>query len=126
MTLVNFAHPLTAEQLAATAALTGSAPARVLEVPAQFDAGAPFTAQARAMVEDVGLSPAEWQTEPLLVNLPGHSAIAAVVLAELHGRCGYFPAVLRLRPVAGVTPPRFEPAEVLNLQEVREAARLLR
>jgi hypothetical protein len=49
--------------------------------------------------------------------------VAVVLLAELHGRMGYFPACLRLRPVEGSTPPRFEAAEVVNLQEVRNAAR---
>jgi hypothetical protein len=61
-----------------------------------------------------------------LVNLPGHNAVAALVLAELHGRMGYFPAVLRLRPVAGTTPPQVEVAEILNLQAVRDRARLRR
>jgi hypothetical protein len=36
---------------------------------------------------------------------------------------GYFPPVLRLRPVEGALPPRFEAAETLNLQGVRDAAR---
>lgn len=123
MTLVNFGHPLTAEQRAAAEALTGAAAARVLEAPGAFDPGAPLAPQARALVEAVGLSGAEWQTAPLLVNLPGHSALAAAVLAEVHGRCGHFPAVLRLRPVAGAVPPRFEVAEVLDLQGLREGAR---
>jgi hypothetical protein len=37
-------------------------------------------------------------------------------------RCGYFPTHLRMRPVPGST-PRYEPAEVLNLQAVRDEAR---
>jgi hypothetical protein len=36
---------------------------------------------------------------------------------------GYFPPVLRLRPVAGSVPPQFEVAEILNLQAVRDRAR---
>ena len=39
---------------------------------------------------------------------------------------GYFPAVLRLRPVPGNAPPQFELAEVLNLQAMRDAARARR
>ncbi|MCK6622766.1 MAG: hypothetical protein HUU32_16950 [Calditrichaceae bacterium] len=42
--------------------------------------------------------------------------------AELHGRMGYSPC-LRLRPVEGSLPPRFEMVEILNLQEIREIAR---
>lgn len=46
-------------------------------------------------------------------------------LAELHGRCGYFPAHLRLWPKGGSIPPRCEAAEVLDLQAVRDTARLV-
>jgi hypothetical protein len=49
-----------------------------------------------------------------------------VLLAELHGRMGYFPAIVRLRPMPESVPPRFEVAEVINLQAVREHARLSR
>ena len=33
---------------------------------------------------------------------PALNFITAVLLAELHGRMGYFPAIVRLRPVAEV------------------------
>ena len=36
---------------------------------------------------------------------------------------GYFPPVLRLRPVPDAVPPRFEVVEIINLQGVREEAR---
>lgn len=123
MLIVNFAHPLTADHLGAVERLTGQAAERVLDVPAQFDPAQPFGPQARALVGAAGLTPQEWQTLPLLINLPSLNVIAALLLAELHGRCGYFPAILRLRPVAGSAPPQFEVAEVLNLQVVRDEAR---
>jgi len=44
-------------------------------------------------------------------------------MAELHGRMGYFPPLLRLKPVAGSVPPRFEVAEILDLQTARDEAR---
>jgi hypothetical protein len=123
MTILNFTHPLTAAQLAAIEQLTGQTSEQVVDIKMQFDHNQPFAEQARAVVDGIGLSPEQWQTMSLLVNLPSLSAIAALVLAELHGRCGYFPAVLRLRPVPNTTPPQFEPAEIINLQAVREAAR---
>lgn len=123
MLLLNFAHPLTPEQHAEIERLSGRVIARVIEVKTQFDATHPFVEQARQLVEAVGLSAEHWQTAALLVNLPSLNVIAALVLAELHGRCGYFPAVLRLTPVAQTTPPQFAVAEILNLQQVREAAR---
>src|SRR5438034_9767456 len=88
-----------------------------------FRSGRPFVEQTRELIDGVGLSAEEWQTTPLLLNLPSLAPIAAAVLAEVHGRCGYFPPVLRLRPVAGGVPPRFEVAEVIDLRAVREEAR---
>lgn len=126
MTLLNFAHPLTTSHLSAIENLTGGKVDRVMDVKTQLDPTQPFVEQARAVVEGVGLSPEEWQTTPLLVNLPSLSVIAALALAELHGRCGYFPAILRLRPVPGTIPPVFEVAEILNLQAVRDGARRAR
>jgi hypothetical protein len=90
---------------------------------AQFDPEQAFAGQARRLVDDLGLTPAEWQQAPLLVVLPGLNFGAATVLAELHGRCGYFPAVVRLRPVEGSLPPRYELAEIINLQAIRDTAR---
>ena len=58
-----------------------------------------------------------------LINPPGLSPIACLVLAELHGRMGYFPPILRLRPIADTTPPAFEVAEIISLHAVREQAR---
>ncbi|MGH9546163.1 MAG: CRISPR-associated protein Csx15 [Terriglobales bacterium] len=49
----------------------------------------------------VGLPATEWQQVPLLLNLPSLSVIASMVLAEIHGRIGHFPAVMRLRPTLG-------------------------
>lgn len=126
MILLNFSHPLTEVQLASLEALMGQAPERVVEVKTQFDHALPFAAQASALAEAAGFTAAEWQTLPLLINLPSFSVIAALLLAELHGRMGYFPAVLRLRPLAGTTPPQFEIAEILNLQVVRDTARAAR
>lgn len=58
--------------------------------------------------------------------LPSLNFIAAVLLAELHGRMGYFPTIVRLRPVADATPRRFEVAELIDLQSVRDVARIKR
>ncbi len=73
----------------------------------------------------IPLSPEELQTAPVLINPPSLNFITAVLLAELHGRMGYFPPVVRLRPAAGL-PPRYEVAEILNLQAIRDAARRTR
>lgn len=87
------------------------------------DRGQPIVPQVRALADQVNLMPEGWQTATLLVNPPSLHTIVAVLLAELHGRMGYFPSILRLRPVPGSNPPQFEVAEILNLNEIREQAR---
>ncbi len=123
MIILNFSHPLTADQVRQIEALTGHKVERVIEVPSQIDHQQPLVPQVTALANQAGLSPEEWQTLPLLVNPPSLNFIAVVLLAELHGRCGYFPAHLRMRPVQGSLPPQYEVAEVLDLQAVRDTAR---
>lgn len=123
MLLINFSHLLTPAQRASIESLSGQTIERVVEIKTHFDPDQSFAEQARQMLDAVGLSSEQWQTAPLLINLPSLSVIAALVLAELHGRCGYFPAVLRLKSMPQTTPPQFEVGEILNIQMMREAAR---
>lgn len=123
MILLNFSHPLTPDQISQVEDITGEPAAEVRHVPAQFDHERPFAAQVVALADGCGLSPEEWQTRPLLVVPPALNFIAVTLLAELHGRCGYFPAHLRMRPMEGSLPPQYEVAEVLDLQAVRDSAR---
>ncbi len=126
MILLNFSHPLTPEQLAQVAELTAQPIDRVLSLPAQFDHQQPFGSQLEQLMAQIDLSPDDWQTASILVNPPSLNFIAALLLAELHGRMGYFSPIVRLRPVEGALPPRYEVAEILNLQAVRDVARLKR
>jgi len=123
MILLNFAHPLTPEQIAQIEALSYQKIERVVEFPSQVDPQQPLAPQVVAMADAAGLTPQQWQTESILINLPSLNYSAALLIAELHGRMGYFPPCLRLRPVKDALPPRFEVAELLNLQAARDAAR---
>lgn len=134
--LLNFAHPLTAEQLVQIRALLAESPAdriiradvplEIVDIPSHLSPEAPLEPQVEEMLRRCSLSLEQWQTEPLLINLPSLSASAAALLAKLHGLMGYFPPVLRIVPVEGALPPRFKVAEILNLQAMREKARFLR
>ncbi|HFD38310.1 MAG TPA: hypothetical protein ENJ31_00445 [Anaerolineae bacterium] len=123
MLILNFTHPLTADQVRQIETLTDRAVAEVRHIPAQFDTEQPFAPQVVALADACGLSPEEWQTLPVLIVPPALNFIAVALLAELHGRMGYFAPVVRTRPVTGSLPPRYEVAEVLNLQAIRDAAR---
>lgn len=123
MFLLNFSHPLTPEQITQVEALTQQPIEKVFPLPVQFDNAQPFLPQLHELVQRIPLDAAALQSAPILVNPPSLNFITALLLAELHGRMGYFPPILRLRPVEHSLPPRYEVAEVLNLQGVRDAAR---
>ncbi len=122
MLILNFAHPLTEEQLKRIEELTGRAVERVIAVNSQIDPEKPLMPQIAELVDRVGLSAEEWQTLPILVNPPALSYSTAALIAELHGRMGYFPPIVRLKPLSSV-PPQFTVAEILDLQTARDEAR---
>ena len=122
MLILNFTHPLTLEQRAQIEALANTSIEEVRTIPVQIDQADPLEPQITAIVEAVGLSSEEWQTRTLLINPPGYAPAAFVLLAELHGRIGHFPTLIRLRPKPGPV-TTYEVAELLNLQTIRETAR---
>jgi hypothetical protein len=126
MLILNFSHPLKDDQKAQIEVLTGQTIAEVLDFPVQFDNAKPFETQVRALVDSLALDPNLWQSEAILVNPPSYNFAALTLLAELHGRMGYFPAITRIRPVPDSIPTRYEIAEIINLQAVRDAARKTR
>ena len=126
MILINFAHPLSSEHLNQIEGLTTQKVERTIETPADINPQEKIHPQVVELIEQAGLSPSEWQTYPVLINPPSLNFIAITLLAELHGRCGYFPAHLRMRPVGESVPIEYEIAEILNLQAIRENARKTR
>lgn len=123
MLILNYAHPLTDDQRAQVEGLVGEKISEVKQVKAHLNQAEPLLPQIVALVDAAGLSGEEWSGRALVVNPPSLNFVAIALLAELHGRMGYFPACLRLRPIEGSVPPRFEVVEVLNLQDIRNAAR---
>ena len=122
MLILNFTHPLTDENKAQIEALAGNAIDEIRTIPVQVEQAEPLEAQIVAIVDATGLSSQEWQTRPLLINPPGYAPAAFGLLAELHGRIGHFPSLIRMRPQPGPI-TSFEVAELTNLQEIRESAR---
>lgn len=126
MIILNFSHPLTDQHLKAVAELTHNEIEQVITIPVQFDPQLPFERQLEALTQSIPLKPEQLQTVPILVNLPSLNYIAALLLSYLHGVMGFFPAILRLRLVAGSVPTQYEVAELVNLQNIRDQARKLR
>lgn len=126
MILLNFAHPVTDEQLAQVRRVldldvTGES-INVLDIRCQFDTGEPFAEQIEYLVDSIELRSGEWQKYSLLVNLPALSSAAALLLAEIHGRCGYYPSCIRLKKADGM-PIRYVLAEILDVDAQRQRAR---
>lgn len=126
MIILNFSHPLTPEQISKIEELTTHKVEQVVALTIQFKHDEPFLPQLQAALMQVTFTAEQWQTAPILVNLPSFNYISALALAELHGRMGYFAPIIRMKPVEGALPPRFEVAEVINLQAVRDEARKMR
>lgn len=125
MIILNFSHPITDEQQAQIAALAGVASTDTRAIPVQVDQTQPLADQIRRLVDAIGFTSQEWQTRDLLINPPGYAPAAFVLLAELHGRIGHFPSLIRLRPRPGPV-TTYEVAELLNLQSIRDQSRTRR
>lgn len=126
MKIINFSHPLNKNQIGQIEQLVQESVTEVIEIKTQFDHLQSFSQQVETLINSVNLSSTEWQTSPLLINLPSLNIITAMLLANLHGRMGYFPSILRLRPIDSIGLPQFEVAEIINLQNIRELARKAR
>ena len=83
----------------------------------------PLAEQVTNAITAAGVSSEAWQTRGVVVALPGMSAAAALVVAEVHGRTGSFPRVVHLvRGEDGI----FHLGEVIDLMTIRGAARQTR
>jgi hypothetical protein len=85
-----------------------------------------FHQQIVRLLDDLGIASQGWQAGGWLIILPSLNYAAAVLLAELHGRIGHFPAIVRLRPIAGALVTEYDVAEIINLEAVRAEARTRR
>jgi len=126
MIILNFSHPLSQDQIGQIETISSQKMESIHNLRVQFDNDQPYTPQVRALADSIPLSSSMLQTARILVNPPALSFITALLLAELHGRMGFFPPIIRLRPVPESMPPVFEVGEILNLQQVRESARKTR
>ena len=92
----------------------------------QLDLTRPFREQAQQLFASVGLADRDWERLAVLVHLPDSGAASAIILAVLHAKMGRFPAVLRMRAVPDRMPPRLEVAEIIDVQRLRDEARVRR
>jgi hypothetical protein len=123
--VVNLGRPLSPTHLQQIEQVMDDHVLEVIEpdiVPFQFDNEKSYSEQAKVLLNGLGLVSEDWQMLRLVVNLPGLAPAAAAILAEMHGRMGHFPHVIRMRP-STADQSVFEVAEVIPLQNLRDAAR---
>ena len=123
MILLNFSHPLTDDQTSKIEELSGQTLREEQQIAVEINNELPLMAQIIQIVDKVILESREWQTHPLLINLPGYAPAAACLLAEIHGRSGHFPAIIKIRPVPNSLPTTYEVAELIDLQSARQESR---
>ena len=126
--VLNFSHPFTREQLATIADDYGIGmhDITVVSCPVQIDMNASLKQQVETIISKIGFSSDEWQTQHIVMNPPALSNVALVVMAELHGRIGHYPHMVRI--VANHNGPvtTFDVAEIINLDIVRANGRTAR
>lgn len=126
MIIINFAHPLTTTQKQQIEAKAGQAITAVYHHPPHFDNHQPYTRQVTTLLNQIPLTTHDWQTNPILINLPSYAPITAVLLATIHARTGHFPAIIRLRPNDSGPLTTYDIAEIINLQAIRNQNRAVR
>jgi hypothetical protein len=126
MHILNFSHPLTDAQRADIEQAIGQSVDGITDVPVQFHVDQPFIEQVVALIDGLNIASQHWQSETWLVVPPSLTAISAVVIAELHGRTGHFPAIIRLKPRVTPVGTSYDFAEIINLEAVRQTARTRR
>ncbi|SRR6266498_1916269 len=95
-TILNFGHPLTSDQTTDIEQLAGQKIHNIINLNTRLDLDADIYAQVESLLDAVSRD-FNFERDPYIVNPPGLSFIAAVILACLHGHSGYFPPILRIQ-----------------------------
>ncbi|KAF0208377.1 MAG: hypothetical protein FD171_860 [Actinobacteria bacterium] len=124
--IVNFGHALTPAVVDEIVEAAGCEGFSLHEVEFAANLSELLEPQVVAAIDATNIDPGDWPRLNLVVGLPTHAPLTAVVLAELHGRLGHFPAIVRFAPDDGALVRNYRLAEVLNLEAMRSRARTRR
>lgn len=119
VTVLNLGHPFTDSQREQISELL-ACDLRFIERSFQLDMTGDLEKQVLEILQDCDID----FNKPFVLNLPGLSVGAAVVLSVVHGLCGHFPAIIKMN--RGGVPPVFYVAGIISLQDIRDRARYSR
>jgi len=120
--VLNFARKFTDGQLRELRTSLGALP-EVIDapgMPVQFNDNEPLALQVLVTLDGLGLTLEEWASLRFVVNLPGIVSAAAALTAEIHGRSGNFPHIIRMVRQAD---DGYHVTEIVKLQNIRDDAR---
>jgi hypothetical protein len=121
MLILNFAHPFTEQQHTRIEELAGTSIKNIITIPMLINEKEPLRPQITSIIDALDHYLDAWPKQHILVNPPGYAPAAFLLLAELHGRIGHFPTLIRMRPNHGPV-TSYEVIELINLQTIRDAA----
>jgi hypothetical protein len=89
--VLNFAHPLTAQQQAQIEELSNTTIEDIITISTLINEEEPLEPQIASIIEAIYQSTHDWYKRDILINPPGYASAAILLLTEIHGRIGHFP-----------------------------------
>lgn len=120
MIVLNFAHPLNQTQVKQLEDLCLDT-VEEIRIPVQLDLEQPVDNQIQQIVNGIGWSIEQWQKQEYLVIPPSLSTASAVLIADILGRSGALPLIVRSKMVGEGVFSRWEIAEIVSLESVKNA-----
>lgn len=120
--IINFSHPFI-ESKEELEEVLDCRIKKIIEIEPNFDLEKDLEPQVDELIEDARLTPKEWQSPFIMVNVPHYPPATAIFIANFHGRSGHFPTIIYRPPVkkGGVT--SYPVKGAIDLQAVRDRAR---
>ncbi len=96
--VLNFAHPLTMQQQTQIEELSNTTIENIITISTLINEEEPLEPQIASLIEAVDQFTLDWNKRDILLNPPGYAPAVILLLAEIHGRIGHFPTLIRMRP----------------------------
>ena len=120
--IFNFSHALTGDQITQIQSQVKDQINEII-IPIHFNQDKSFLQQVGKQIDYKMIVKYARRQNGLLIIPPALGVITCLLLAKLHGLLGYFPSIVRLRPVDQGLFQDYQVAEIINLQTLRDQSR---